>query len=139
MEASTLGALATIALDEGRVEDAASMLKSSLRIHARLRDVLDTAVDLCRFASVLARQGRAGTAARLLASFESLGDEVGIRRSQVVEMNETTLAAIRMQLDDDAFADAWQQGRKLTVGAAATLALDPETNRTDTSGIPGRT
>ena len=127
VEASMLGALAMIALDEGRVEDAASMLKSSLRIHARLGDVLDTAVDLCRFASVLALSGQAAPAARLLASFESLGDEVGIRRSGVVEMNETTLAAIRAQLDDAAIAEAWEQGRKLTVGEAVTLALDPET------------
>ena len=136
MEASTLGALALIALDEGRVEDAASMLKSSLRIHARLRDVLDTAVDLCRFASVLARTGKAAPAARLLASFESLGDEVGIRRSGVAEMNEATLAAIRTQLDDAAVAEAWEQGRKLTIGGAATLALDSETDRTDASGVP---
>jgi predicted ATPase/DNA-binding SARP family transcriptional activator len=129
LEASTLGALAMIALGDGRVEDAASMLKSSLRIHDRLRDVLDTAVDLCRFASVLARQGRAATAARLLASFDSLGDEVGIRRSGVVEMNETTLAATRTQLDDEAFAEAWEQGLELTLGEAVTLALDPETDQ----------
>lgn len=102
------------------------MLKSSLRIHARLRDVLDAAVDLCRFASVLARTGRAATAGRLLASFESLGNEVTIRRSGVAEMNETTLAAIRTQLDDAALAEAWEQGSKLTLGAAATLALDSE-------------
>jgi tetratricopeptide (TPR) repeat protein len=127
IEASTLGALALMALDEGQVEDAASMLKTSLRIHARLGDVLDTAVDLCRFASVLAHQERAATAARLLASFDSLGDEVGIRRSGVVELNEATLAAIRAQLDDAAIAETWEQGRKLTVGEAVTLALDSET------------
>ena len=127
VEASTLGALAMISLAEGQVEDAASMLKSSLRIHARLGDVLDTAVDLCRFASVLARSGKAATAARLLASFDSLGDEVGIRRSGVLEMNETTRAAIRTQLDDAAIAETWEQGRKLTIGEAVTLALaDPE-------------
>jgi tetratricopeptide (TPR) repeat protein len=126
VEASTLGALAMISLAEGQLEEAASMLKSSLRIHARLGDVLDTAVDLCRFASVLARNGEAATAACLLASFDSLGDEVGIRRSGVVEMNETTLAAIRAQLDDAAIAETWAQGRKLTVGEAVTLALDPE-------------
>jgi hypothetical protein len=105
------------------------MLETSLRIHDRLRDVLDTAVDLCQFASVLARQGKAGTAARLLASFESLGDEVGIRRSGVAEMNEATLAAIRTQLDAAAIAEAWGQGRKLSVGEAVTLALDSEAGR----------
>ena len=138
MEASTLGALAMIALGEGRVEDAASMLKSSLRIHEGLRDVLDTAVDLCRFASVLARQRRAATAARLLASFESLGDEVGIRRSGVAEMNETTLAAVRTQLDAAAIAETWEQGRKLTVGEAVRLALDSETDQAPDTAALGR-
>jgi predicted ATPase/DNA-binding SARP family transcriptional activator len=129
LEASTLGALALIALDEGRIEDAASMLETSLRIHGRLHDVLDTAVDLCRFAAVLARQRKAATAARLLATFESVGDEVGVRRSGVAEMNEATLAAIRSQLDDAAIAEAWEQGGKLTVDEAVALALGSETYR----------
>jgi len=124
LEASTLGALAMIALDDGRVEDAASMLRSSLRLHGELRDVLDTAVDLCRYANVLARQGRAATAARLLASFDALGDEVGVRRSGVVEMNEATLAAVRTQLDDAAFTETWRQGLELTLGEAMTLAVE---------------
>ena len=33
------------------------------------------------------------------------------------------------QLDDAAFAEAWEQGRKLTVGEAVTLALEAETDR----------
>jgi predicted ATPase/DNA-binding SARP family transcriptional activator len=123
MEASTLGALATIALDEGRVEDAASMLKSSLRIHASLRDVLDTAVDLCRFAVVLARQGDAVTAARLFASLDALGDEIGVRGHTVEELSEETLTIVREQVDEAAFAEAWEQGRTLTVAEAVTLAL----------------
>ena len=123
MEASTLGALATIALDEGRVEDAASMLKSSLRIHARVGDVLDTAVDLCRFAVVLARQGDAVTAARLLASLEALGDEIGVRVDTVEELSEETLTIVREQIDEAVFAEAWEQGRRMTVAEAVTLAL----------------
>ena len=124
IEASTIGALATIAVDEGRVEDAASMLRASLRIHRGLGDLLDTAVDLCRFAGVLAREGRAVTAARLLSSFESQGDEIGVRRSLVAELNEETLTTIRTQLDDAAFAEAWEQGRALTLDEAVALALD---------------
>ena len=53
-------------------------------------------------------------------------------------MNETTLAAIRTQLDDAAFAEAWEQGRKLTVGDAATLALDSETDRAPDPAALGR-
>jgi hypothetical protein len=44
-----------------------------------------------------------------------------------VKLNEATLAAIRAQLDDAAIAETWEQGRKLTVGEAVTLALDSET------------
>jgi hypothetical protein len=44
-------------------------------------------------------------------------------------MNEATLAAIRTQLDAAAIAEAWGQGRKLSVGEAVTLALDSEAGR----------
>jgi hypothetical protein len=123
IEASTLGALATIAVEEGRVADAASMLKASLRIHSGLGDLLDTAVDLCRYAVVLAREGKAVTAARLVSGLEARGDELGSRRSQVGELSEEALITIRSRLDEAAFAEAWEQGRTLTVAEAVTLAL----------------
>jgi hypothetical protein len=123
MEASTLGALATIALEEGRLEDADSMLKASVRIHSELGDLLDEAVDLCRYAAVLARAGKAVTATRLLSSLEALGDEIGSRRSYVAELSEETITTIRTRLDEAAFAEAWEQGRTLTIGEAVTLAL----------------
>jgi tetratricopeptide (TPR) repeat protein len=138
IEASTLGQLAMIAFDEGRVDDAASMLQASLRIHKGLGDLLDTAVDLCRFAAVLASCGRPATAACLLASFEAHGEEVGTRRSTVTELNEATLAAIDTQLDDAAIAEAWDQGRKLTIREAVAFALDSETERADAATTTNR-
>jgi hypothetical protein len=39
-------------------------------------------------------------------------------------MNEQTLSAIRARLDESAFAEAWEQGRVLTVDDAVALALD---------------
>jgi hypothetical protein len=125
IEASTLGALATIAVEEGRVRDAALTLKASLRIHSGLGDLLDTAVDLCRYAVVLAGEGKAVTAARLVSSLEARGDELGLRRSQVAELSEEALITIHRQLDETAFAEAWEQGRTLTVAEAVTLALAP--------------
>ena len=41
----------------------------------------------------------------------------------VAEMNEMTLNTIRTQLDEAAFAEAWEQGRALTVDEAVALAL----------------
>ena len=124
IEASTLSALATILVEQGRVDDAIPMLKESLRIHGRLGDLLDTEVALCRAAHVLAVEGRAQAAAQLLAAFEAAGERVGNRRDQEAEMNAATLRAIRTQLDRDAFEDAWAKGRALSIDEALALALD---------------
>ncbi len=123
IEASTLGVLASIALEEGRVPEAASMLRTSLRIHDRLGDLLDTAVDLARFAVVLARQGKGLTAARLLGSLSSARDEIGFRRATVDELSKEALSIARAQVDAAALDDASEQGRTLTVPEAVTLAL----------------
>src|SRR4051812_2752408 len=123
IEASTLGVLATIALEEGRIAEAASMLKTSLHIHDRLGDLLDTAVDLARFAVVLARQGKGLTAARLLGSLGSARDDIGFRRDAVDEFSREALVIARGQVDAAALDAASEQGRTLTVPEAVTLAL----------------
>jgi predicted ATPase/class 3 adenylate cyclase len=125
IEASTLGALAMIAVDEGRVDDAISMLKESHRIRRDLRDPIGIARDLCRVARVLASVERAGAAARLLSSSKALHEELGASlRPWLAQMNEETLRTVRVQLDEAAFAEAWEEGRKLTPDQAVALALD---------------
>ncbi len=124
MEASSLGALADYAMEEGRVDDAIALLRHSLRIHRELGDVLDTGVDLCRFAAALAAAGEAVTAARLLASFATIPDEVSRRRFDVDQLNYETTSRIRAQLSDAAFADACAEGGELTLDQAVDLALD---------------
>ncbi len=125
IEASTLGALAMIALDDGRVDDAVSILKESHRIHRDLGDPIGIARGLCRVARVLASVQRPGTAARLLSSSEALHEELGAGlRPWLAQMNEETLTAVRAQLDESAFAEAWEQGRLLTADEAVALALD---------------
>jgi predicted ATPase/DNA-binding SARP family transcriptional activator len=124
MEASTLGALADHALEEKRVDDAMTLLRDSLRIHRELGDVLDTGVDLCRFAAAVAAAGEADTAARLLASFAAAPDELARHRFDVDRLNDETTTRIREQLSDAAFADAYADGRELTLDQAVDLALD---------------
>jgi tetratricopeptide (TPR) repeat protein len=123
IEASTLGALATIAVDEGRLDDALAMLEESLRLHQSLGDLLDTAVDLCRTALALSRAQEPVAAARILASFDGLREDVGIRGASLAEMNDETLSETRAQLDPEAFAEAWEQGRRLTSDEALSFAL----------------
>lgn len=127
IEALSLGALAdNFAVEEGLVEDALSMLTEAYRIHRDLaRPPVQTAMDLCRFARGLAFAGRTVAAARVLASAEALREEIGARARPVdAENDEKTLSAIRAQLDEAAFAEAWEQGRTLTADDAVALALD---------------
>jgi len=124
IQADTLGKLAEYALEEGRIHDALPMLKESLRLANDLASRLEIALALRRFARALALARRAETAARLLSSSEALREEMGFRRSWLREVSEEALIPIRSQLDEAAFAEAWEEGRKLTVDEAIALALD---------------
>ncbi len=124
MEALSLAALADRVRDEGRVRDALAMLKASLRISRDLGERVEIADVLSRLASGLAVAGRAGPAARLLSSSMALHEKIGSRRFWVAQRNEETLATIRTQLDEAAYAEAWEEGRRLTVDEAVALAMD---------------
>jgi len=125
MEARSLSSLAAFPLDEGRLQDALSMMNAAYRIDRDGGYDADIASDLCHFAEVLAAEGRAVTAARLLSRGEALREKIGAGlESWAVEMNERTLTAIRLQLDEAAFTEAWEQGRALTVDEAVALALE---------------
>ncbi len=125
IEATTLGALASYAVDERRVEDAVSLARESLRVYRDLGDLGGTAIELCRCAGALALKGSAGTAVRLLSSSEALREEIGLSvRPWLAAENEETLATLRTQLDETAFAEAWEQGQTLAADEAVALALD---------------
>jgi tetratricopeptide (TPR) repeat protein len=124
IEASTLGSMAALAADSGRIQDAGWMLKESLRIHRDLGDRLDTVLDLSRAAQILALSGKAGVAVRLVASFVASGGESGTRQIAIQELNDRTIASARRQLDPPAFAAAWRQGQGLSVPEAVVLALE---------------
>ncbi|TME82538.1 MAG: hypothetical protein E6I45_05880 [Chloroflexi bacterium] len=125
VEAITLGALAIHALQDGRLDDAIPMLLESHRLHLAIGDPLQSAFDLFRFSHVLAVKEKAEAAARAFACSDALCEEIGLRlRTWDPEFFDETMAMIRSQLDEAAFAEAWDEGRKLTAEAAVTLALD---------------
>jgi predicted ATPase len=124
VEATLLDSLAWLAVSEGRVQDALPLLKESLRIRRDLGSPFEIAVGLCGVARAIAVVGRVETAVRLISCFEALGEEIGGGEAWVARMNEETLATIRTQLGEAAFAEKWEQGRVLTVDDAVALALD---------------
>jgi len=124
MQATSLGALAEYAINDGRVTEALPILRESTRIYRDLDERNELAVNLCRFARAAAAAGRAETAAHILSGAEVLREEIGVSWSYwVVEMNDVTLTDIHTDLDEAAFAEAWEQGRAMTDGEAVELAL----------------
>jgi tetratricopeptide (TPR) repeat protein len=124
-EAQTLGSLAMIAFERGRVDDALALAKQNLLACRDLGSLHGIAQSLCRSAATFAvLAGKADTAAQLLSCFEALREQIGVSEAWVTTMNEETLSAIRARLDESTFADAWEQGRALTIDAAIALALE---------------
>jgi hypothetical protein len=118
------------AVEEGRIADAVPMLKESHRLHRELGDPVQSAIDVLRFAALLAAEGNAVTAAKVFSTSDALSEEIGFGlRAWDPEFVEGTLTSIRAQLDEATFAEAWEEGRTLTAEAAVTLALSSEVAR----------
>jgi len=124
-EAATLGSLAMIAFEQGRVEESLTLGKQNLLASRDLDSLQGIAQSLCRTAGTFAvLAGKADTAARLLSCFEAQREQIGVSEAWVARMNEQTLSAIHARLDESAFAEAWEQGRALTIDEAVALALE---------------
>ena len=125
MEGQTLGALASLALREGRPPEAVSLLRDVLRIDRDLDMRYQTAIDLSRFARALAYAGGAAVdAARLLSCAEASLEEIGTTGPPYLRtIHEEALEEISTRLDPAALAEAWEAGRKLTADEAVALAL----------------
>jgi predicted ATPase len=124
IEARALGALSTIALGEGRIDDALALLTDSYTIDRELGFSIFVGIDLIRFAAILTAYGRAADGARLVARADTLREESGfILESWATEEREATIGNIRAALDETAFTEAYEEGRSLTVDEAVALAL----------------
>jgi hypothetical protein len=126
IEARSLGALSERASNEGRFGDAHALQSQSCRIDLELGNLPFLSVDLVRFALISARMGRPDVAAQLLSRATALRDEIGYTlESWMTLETEEALAAVRAQLDDSAFDEAWEAGAKHSLDEAIALALDP--------------
>ena len=123
-EAYILHSLGGVTQREGRFEDALTMLSDAFRIFRDLGDRFHTAATLSQVASILAVTERERAAALLLARAEVLREEVGIAPVWLKKTIDETLAALHAHLDDAAFAEAWEEGRALTLDEAVALALE---------------
>jgi predicted ATPase len=123
-----LHALESLAIDVaqgGRIDEAAAMLLKAYELNRELGDRYREAIIVCRFARVLALAGEAETACWLLAAGETLHEEMGTSPMAWLQRgNDAASILVRTQLDEDAFAESWEQGRRLTADEAIALALE---------------
>jgi len=125
LEAYALAQLGFVARSEGRLDEAVSMLRQSIRMTHGMEDRLELAINFGRLAAFLSDQGRWEAAAKLLAASKSLSEQLGVTDPWWAQRrNEETLAAIHAHLDDDEFDRVWDEGGRLTVDQAVALALE---------------
>ena len=125
LEARALGTFAVFASDEGRHEDALALLQESYRIGCEFGDPSETAIDLIRFGRALAFAERPQAAVQLLSCAEARREELGmVLPSYVIHYRDDAEARARARLDEAGFAEAWEQGRKLTPDEAVAVARE---------------
>jgi predicted ATPase len=122
-QAQCLDGLGSRALEDGRLEDAAAMLLEAYELYARLDDRYRIPIGVARLGGVLAADGQAAAAARVLATSERLREETGAGIPHwVADMNAIALEQIRGRLDEDALAREWRAGSGLAADEAVELA-----------------
>jgi predicted ATPase/class 3 adenylate cyclase len=122
IEARSAGALAMLALTEGRLTDARPLLDASYDIDRELGNVVFVTVDLVRFAAICATEARGEVAVLLLARAKTLRDEIAWRpESWAEEEYQETLQAARGLLTDEAFSRKWMEGVAMSVEDAVAL------------------
>ena len=121
----TLYGLGRVALREGAVERAVTLLSESLML-ARdqgMRLFVAERLEACGAAAIAL--GQASHAARLFGSAEALREAIGAPLPPVERADyERDVAAARSQLDEAAFATAWAAGQALTLEQAIAYALE---------------
>jgi tetratricopeptide (TPR) repeat protein len=123
-EAALLGSLGWLAGVEGRGRDARTLYRQSLMLKREVGDHGEIAIALAGVALVLAHQRNSTTAARLLGCATALSEQLGIGEAWVARDRSEALDLVRAQLEEASFADAWEDGGRLTMDDAMDLALE---------------
>ena len=118
---TTLGALGEYDLREGALVPAAAKLTQAFRIFRDLEHPLEVAVELCRFAWLLTRAGRAEQGAevlgRCLLHYEGIQSPIP---AWVRPMHDDCVAEIRAQVEESTYQAALERGRLLSLDEVET-------------------
>ncbi len=120
--------LAYIAQHQGDIGEAEARFRESLAMFLKFGNRRGVAECLAGLAGLRAELGLPRRGAALMAAAAKIQDESGAAwwPADRVEI-ERSSAAMRAALDDQAYADARQTGRSMTLEQAVAFALDEET------------
>jgi non-specific serine/threonine protein kinase len=123
--AQCLDGLGSLALDEGRLREAADMVDEAYDLYVRLDERYRIPIQVARFSWILAAAGQPADAARVLAAAEAELERMGaVSPGWLAVSNDEVRASALEQLGDESFTGAWRAGEKLTPEAAADLARE---------------
>jgi len=137
--AQSLMGLATVEQEAGAYGEAHALLKEGLAIELDAGDRLGMAGTLESLAALAAAEGRWVQAARLQAAASLLRERLGVHPWETVTRDrERQVDAARTALGEDAFAEAWANGRAMTLDETLAYALktgaDPELDGAQSGG-----
>ena len=117
-----LESLSSAATDEGRHHDALMMLRDAYPLARASGDPEAVDMNLVRLGNALAFAGQTAIAVRVLAVADGMHEELGwTYESWFAEIRDRATAQARAALEDSAFREAWEAGRRMTADDAAAL------------------
>jgi tetratricopeptide (TPR) repeat protein len=122
--------LAQVALSRGDHSRAATLFEEAVTLSEQIGDRANVAYCLEGLAVVASARGETQRSARLIGAAEGLHEAVGVPVYVYYEphrsLYESTVAAVRSQMGEDAFEAALAEGKSMTFEQAVAYALEVE-------------
>ena len=126
-KAFALGNSGLVANHQGDYKQAESRIKEALELHRDLNAKYPFAMDLAFLAGPITAQGNPERAAQLLGASEALLKAMGLgQQPQDQPIVDQFEAAVRQQLNEEAFKAAWEKGQSMSLEQAIAYALEQE-------------
>jgi len=122
--ASSLAQLSQLAAQQGDRGRAISLTKESLVVAHELGHKNSIASQLEQLAYFARAQSQARRAVRLLGAAEALRESINVPIVDDITKYDYEVAALRSQMDEETFAAAWAEGKKMTLDEAVIFALE---------------
>jgi predicted ATPase/DNA-binding SARP family transcriptional activator len=125
LEAASLLNFGLASLHRGRAAQARATLGDAVRLSHTIRSAESLVVGLEGLAALDADEGDPVRAAQLMGAADALLETAGYAlESGEREVHDRTLSEVRGRLDQEDFAQAWREGRALSLEEAIQLGLD---------------